>query len=288
MTLAHTTSTVVMAFACGVGGLAAAQSAAPGVRVERLLDAPIIRPDLHPSIGENIQGPSLIRVPDWVEDRLGAYYLYFADHKGRYIRLAYADDLLGPWHVHQAGSLQIANSHFLTEPPAVSPEELERLRAARAGRSAAISHDLLTEVTTPHIASPDVHVDDENRRIVMYFHGLDGVSRQVSRVAASRDGIHFDAGPEVLGRTYMRVFRHDGYTYAMSMPGQFYRSRNPLGRFEAGPASLQPEHAPRGALAPRRHPARVLDAGGADPGAHQAEHDRHLGRLDDLVRNGRR
>ena len=64
------------------------------MRVKRLLDGPIISPDLHPSIGVNIQGPSMIRVPDWVEGRLGDYYLYFADHKGRYIRLAYADDLL--------------------------------------------------------------------------------------------------------------------------------------------------------------------------------------------------
>ena len=242
MTLARMTWSVVVALACGIAGTAvlAAQTTTPRVLVVRLLDAPIIRPDLHPSIGENIQGPSLIRVPDWVEDRLGAYYLYFADHKGQYIRLAYADDVLGPWRIYQACSLQIANSHFLTEPPAVSPEELERLRAARSGRSAAISHDLLTEVTTPHIASPDVHVDDENRRIVMYFHGLDGVSRQVSRVATSSDGIHFDAGPEILGRTYMRVFQHDGYTYAMSMPGQLYRSRNPLGGFEAGPRLFNP------------------------------------------------
>ncbi len=90
------------------------------------------------------------------------------------------------------------------------------------------------EVTTPHIASPDVHVDHANRRIVMYFHGLDGVSRQVTRVATSRDGIEFDARPEVLGRTYMRAFTHDGYTYAMSMPGQFYRSRDGLTGFEEG------------------------------------------------------
>jgi hypothetical protein len=33
----------------------------------------------------------------------------------------------------------------------------------------------------------------------------------------------------------MRVFGRDGYTYAMSMPGQFYRSRDPLGGFEGGP-----------------------------------------------------
>lgn len=212
-----------------------AQTLAEDVRVERLLDAPIVGPDLHASIGANIQGPSLIRVPEWVEEPLGAYYLYFADHKGQFIRLAYADDLLGPWRIHVPGSLQIADSHFLTEPPPVSVSELEQLRRARAGRGAPMSHDLLTEVTTPHIASPDVHVDEEHRRIVMYFHGLDGVSRQVSRVATSEDGVHFVARPDVLGRTYMRAFSYDDYTYIMSMPGQFYRSRDPLSGFEEGP-----------------------------------------------------
>jgi len=38
----------------------------PGVRVKRLLDQPIISPDLHPSIGLNIQGPSMIRAPEWI------------------------------------------------------------------------------------------------------------------------------------------------------------------------------------------------------------------------------
>src|SRR5206468_8029890 len=89
----------------------------PGVRVQRLLDRPIISADLHPSIGSNIQGPSMIRVPDWIEGRLGNYYLYFADHKGRYVRLAYADNLLGPWRIHPPGSLQLGQSCFLTKPP---------------------------------------------------------------------------------------------------------------------------------------------------------------------------
>ena len=211
-------------------------AAAQSVRIERLLDRPVITPELHPSIGVNIQGPSVVRMPDWVDGRLGRYYLYFADHKGRYIRLAYADDLLGPWKIHPPGSLQIAESQFLTDPPDISDEEVARLTAARSRSGAAVmSHDVRTEATTPHIASPDVHVDESNRRIVMYFHGLDGVSRQVSRVATSTNGIDFLARPERLGRTYMRVFSYGGYTYAMSMPGQFYRSRSPLGDFEEGP-----------------------------------------------------
>ena len=78
------TLVVMVCLAACVAGGASGQTTAPRVRVERLLDAPIIGPELDPSIGENIQGPSLIRVPDWIEDPLGTYYLYFADHKGHY------------------------------------------------------------------------------------------------------------------------------------------------------------------------------------------------------------
>ena len=53
----------------------------------------------------------------------------------------------------------------------------------------------------------------------MYFHGLDDVGMQVTRVATSRDGIDFAAEPQILGRSYMRVFPHDGMIYAMAMPG---------------------------------------------------------------------
>lgn len=229
-----TRAVAVATLACAVSVLAA-QTAGAQVRIERLLNRPIIGPDLHPSIGQNIQGPSVIRVPEWVDDPLGAYYLYFADHKGRYIRLAYADNLLGPWQIHAPGSLQIANSRFLTEPPDVSPEQLERLRARRGAGAATLSHDLLTEVTTPHIASPDVHVDAGNQRIVMYYHGLEAFGQQVTRVAVSKDGLHFDAHREILGRSYWRAFAHAGDVYALAMPGHFYRSASALGGFEEGP-----------------------------------------------------
>lgn len=207
------------------------------MRVTRLLGAPIITPGLHPSLGKNIQGPSLIRVPDWVHAPLGTYYLYFADHKGSYIRLAYADDLRGPWAVYPHGSLQLADSCFLTTPPEAPADVVEQIKTRRAsliGRDE-LPHDLLTELTMPHIASPDVHVDPAHQTIVMYFHGLEGLGQQVTRVATSPDGIQFAAGPEILGRSYFRAFRHHGYTYAMSMPGQFYRSKDGLSAFEEGP-----------------------------------------------------
>ena len=210
------------------------------MRVRRLGDGPIIAPGLHPSIGVNIQGPSAIRVPDWVVGRLGAYYLYFADHKGSYIRLAHADRPTGPWTVHPPGSLHLAQSGFLTEPPAVSPEQFVEFETSYKARGAPMSHDLLSEITTPHIASPDVHIDPDGRRIVMYFHGLDGVGMQVTRVATSPDGIYFVAEPQVLGRSYMRVFRHDSMIYATAMPGIFYRSTDGLHDFETGPTLFNP------------------------------------------------
>lgn len=204
-------------------------------RAERLLDRPIVGPELDSSIGVNIQGPSLIRVPDWVPLRLGRYYLYFADHKGSYIRLAYADDLPGPWTVHVPGSLQLGKSCFPTEPPPMTEAQFAVLEARWKQSGAILSHDLRSEFTTPHIASPDVHVDEASRRIVMYYHGLEEAGTQVTRMATSLDGIHFTAQPDVLvGRSYLRVFAHRGVTYGLAMPGQFYRD------FEPGPMLFNP------------------------------------------------
>ena len=209
------------------------------VRVERL--GPIITPASHPSIGVNIQGPSLIRMPDWVISPLGRYYLYFADHKGKFIRLAYADTLTGPWQVHPPGSLHLEDSLFPTDPPPIPDDgggaAMASSHASIAGER---SHDFYAEATTTHIASPDVHVSDEDRQIVMYFHGLESFAHQATRVAVSQDGIAFRPMPEVLGRTYFRVFRRPDAVYAMAMPGQFYRSTDGFTGFEEGPRLFNP------------------------------------------------
>src|SRR5437016_6077328 len=79
-----------------------------GPVVRRLAGNPIITPATDSSIGSNINGPSLIRAPKWLEHPLGKYYLYFADHRGKYIRLAYADHLEGPWRIYKPGTLQLS------------------------------------------------------------------------------------------------------------------------------------------------------------------------------------
>lgn len=89
-------------------------------KAERLLNEPLIHADpgnaAQAHFAEHgyvsITHPTLIRVPDWVEDPLGRYYLYFAHHKGGYIRLAYADDILGPWRTYGGGALALADSGF--------------------------------------------------------------------------------------------------------------------------------------------------------------------------------
>ncbi|MCB0116170.1 MAG: hypothetical protein KDD84_18850 [Caldilineaceae bacterium] len=186
------------------------------MRVIRFPTNPIITPEMDSRIGANINGPSLLRVPDWLPDPLGRYYLYFGHHQGEFIRLAYADDLAGPWTVYVPGTLA------LDETPCHG-----------------------------HIASPDVHVDDANRRIVMYYHGpalsreqQDGdpltqaypfLGGQRTFVATSEDGIHFTSQREVLGPSYFRSFRYGGWVYALGMPGIFFRSRDGFTGFERGP-----------------------------------------------------
>lgn len=194
----------------------------------RLLDAPIIRPHMDAHMGDNINGPSLTRAPVWLAEtdvgRLGEYYLYFAHHKGGYIRLAFADELTGPWTTYEAGTLQLEESHFPGAIDEFPPELAEHIARGEV---------------YAHIASPDVHVDDEARQIRLYYHGQLRDGRQVSRVATSSDGIHFEAREEILSTSYLRIVHLDDAAepgwYGMSMPGIVYRSNDGLGAFEQGP-----------------------------------------------------
>ncbi|MBI1338280.1 MAG: hypothetical protein GC164_15160 [Phycisphaera sp.] len=156
-------------------------------------------------MGHNINGPSVIRVPSWVKNPLGKYYLYFAHHQGPHIRLAYADAITGPWTVYEPGTLH------LSEMPGWGG----------------------------HVASPDVHVDEKNKTIRMYFHSCRGVGQQ-NGTATSEDGIHFKVSETLPGGWYFRVFEYDGVYYGISRYGELLRSKNPLGPFEQRRGSLMP------------------------------------------------
>ena len=176
-------------------------------RVVRLPGNPIVSPASSPALGENINGPSLIVVPSWLERPLGRYYLYFAHHAGKFIRLAYADRLAGPWRIYEPGTLRLEQAPRCND----------------------------------HVASPDVHVDNARREILMYFHcpaGADGsvdIGQQKTFLAVSKDGLRFAAGDEPLGPAYFRVFQWGDFYYAVVRAGVVLRSRDPRAAFDEGP-----------------------------------------------------
>ncbi len=189
-----------------------------------LVEKPILHVDDDPRFEGNINGPSLIRVPDWVQNRLGRYYLYFAHHEGKTIRLAYADDLAGPWTVHWPGALSLADSWFPTEPTdptMVHPEAAEMFANG-------------TDGDYPHIASPDVIVDDVRQELRMYYHGRLPDGRQRSRIALSKDGLKWEAREPIVGYSYLRAFQHRNSWFTLAMPGFFCHSADGLEPFELG------------------------------------------------------
>lgn len=211
----------------------------PKITIRRFDTNPIIKPNMSNRIGTNINGPSLIRVPQWIRNPLGKYYLYFSDHKGRSIFLAHADRLMGPWKIYEPGSLQLEDSHFLQNPPTPPKVVTEEAFQEHGDTHVPTKWENMTLL---HIASPDVHVLEDRQEIRMYYHGLEGFGYQTSRVAVSKDGIHFTAHkPLVIDRSYLRVFPFGGYFYGMAMPGVFYRSSNGLNGFEQGPTLFNPD-----------------------------------------------
>jgi hypothetical protein len=167
--------------------------------------------------GRNINGPSIIRVPDWIvpenrADPSAVYYLYFAHHQGNYIRMAWAEHIEGPWHLYNIG------------------------RGASVG-SRGVMLDLGSDdrinigngiTIRSHVASPDVHADDTNQRMIIYFHGpttYDGRSvGQRSFVATSPYGLDFSGGiePVILGGSYFRVFEYGDTMYALDNSADVY------------------------------------------------------------------
>jgi len=163
--------------------------------VNRLPGGPHIYPELFgldkywtAVIAGNINGPSLIKVPAWVAEPLGTYYLYFAHHRGDYIRMAYADNIAGPYTIYEPGVLDEEDG---------------------AGGD--------------HIASPDMIIDEENQQIRMYYHmpRSDTNTTQLTFVAMSNDGLTFTTLPQQLGRPYFRTFWYKDRYYAWSK--DYYR-----------------------------------------------------------------
>jgi hypothetical protein len=170
------------------------------VTATRFAQNPLITVTSSTSLGNNVNGPTLIRVPAWVKHPLGRYYLYFAHHRGEFVRMAYANSLVGPWKIYEPGVQHVRDTAF-----------------DRPDKS--VSSGLYT-----HVASPEAYVDNNKKRILLWSHGFwtegktppnPGDPRpwlqqnsygQFTQVAESEDGIHFKSHTAITKESYLRVF----------------------------------------------------------------------------------
>lgn len=160
--------------------------------------------------GDNINGPTLIKVPSWVSNPIGKYYLYFGNHKGQYIRMAYSQEPTGPYTLFKGGVFSL-------------PE---------------------TGYKNTHLASPEIWIDEINQQIRMYFHiavrgqGIYHDQSQMTFLAISTDGVHFKLHSGPLAPFYLRIFHYRNYFYGIAkndnLDGIFVRSRDGILLFERG------------------------------------------------------
>ncbi len=139
---------------------------------------------INKDISENINGPSLIKVPDFVPNPLGKYYLYFGHHKGKYIRMAYSNNIIGPYTLYSPGVLHLKDTP---------------------------GYD--------HMASPDVIVDEENKRIILYYHCKfdNSITPQSTFYAYSTNGLDFVSENNNILHPYFRYFRYMDCEYGIAM-----------------------------------------------------------------------
>lgn len=201
------------------------------ISVVRFPENPLLTVSGSPSVGDNVNGPSIIRVPPWVKKPLGRYYMYFAHHKGQYIRLAFADSLRGPWKVYEPGVLNVSSTAFFRPQP--DPPN--------------------SGLPYTHVASPELFVDNAHKKIVMWVHGYSTQGQrwpeapvdaqqwlrshgygQYTQSAESVDGLNYEMHPAITKQSYLRVFKRAGQFYGMARLGQLLRAKDPSSSFELG------------------------------------------------------
>jgi len=159
-----------------------------------------------PSDADNINGPSVVRVPPGTPGALATYYMYFAHHSGKYIRLAHASDVEGPWSILPGGVLPLTATGF-----------------------------------DDHVASPDVVIDPASGQWRMYFHGESaGAPEQTTRMAVSPDGLTWEVPERVdVAPFYLRAVCHGNRWYGVAKNRNeslfLLRSDTGLDPWEVGP-----------------------------------------------------
>ena len=154
---------------------------------------------------DDIIFPTVLAIHQHVAKPIAKYYMYYAPHDAPGgICLAVADHPEGPWR-------EYANNPV-------------------------ISHDWAPYYKVSHVSGPDAIWSDEQRKVFLYFHG----ENNVTRLATSEDGIHFRyegsvidtkmIEPGVTEASYGRVSRDQlpgkNNRYVMLVMGNHKNTRN--------------------------------------------------------------
>lgn len=193
--------------------------------------------------GNDTAFPSVIRVPNWIatQDRANPaanYYMYYGNHGGKHIRMKWAETLEGPWTAFDLGGTFNGQSRQGVFDADADP----------------------TREDYDHVSAPDVHVDDTNQQIILYFHGRNQPStttsggtsvprKHESFVTTSASGLNFNdavhAGGEPghgprsvtvdnitrdiwIGEDYQRAFQKGNNWYSIGKRAIINASPNPL------------------------------------------------------------
>lgn len=155
--------------------------------------------------------------------------MYFSHHKGEYIKMAYSDSINGRWTIYNDKILSLKNSTLIT------------YRTTQSNLKDVFNHNnsnetfaLLSQLdfkknntsvdsNDPHIASPEIIINNESKEIVMFFHGMVSGNIQKSKIAISKDGLNFNAKSKILTGPYLKLVEYKNSYLGISMSGVFYK-----------------------------------------------------------------
>ena len=175
-----------------------------------------------PSDGEDINGPCVIRLPEWlpIEKRVhptAKYYLYFGHHHGAYIRMAWAENLNGKWTLYNADSTVLPLKRGVLG-----------LYNKKNGKNITPGNNI--EISS-HIASPVVLIDNIKKQFILFFHGQTKLISETKNdqrtfVCYSNNGVDFqkNISPVMLGGSYFAPFIYKNQWYSFSNGGLFHEA----------------------------------------------------------------
>lgn len=194
------------------------------------------------SDADNINGASLIRIPDWLTkdqraDPSAQYYLYFSHHQGNYIRMAWSSSVLGPYTLFNAGNQEDPSFPGKGVLDLGPEDKMEWVNGAKM---------------QGHVASPHVLLDSINQQFILFIHapsngkGSSNFSTESQKtfIGVSHDGLNFNGsiseeeliggvgrGPsgfgmvnQILANAYLKTFEYQDELYGFTNHGVIWKS----------------------------------------------------------------